>query len=146
MCLKENIHRSPLISRNLPCLGKFKVASLHLRPILHFHTFHFSIFYKTFSCFQRDLEREHHCVKSFSGLRFPAFLPMRIISTYSVRICENSDQKNSKYGHFLWFRQTNVPVTWSWNNKLIVNFLRKARHCTKNEVSCGFGQIYWRNL
>ena len=43
-----------------------------------------------------------HCVKSvryrcFSGLYFPAF---GLNSPYSVRLRENTDQKNSKYGHF----------------------------------------------
>ena len=44
-----------------------------------------------------------HCVKnvrirSFSGPYFPAF--ELNISTYSVRMRENKDQKNSEYGHF----------------------------------------------
>ena len=44
----------------------------------------------------------HHCVKSvrirsFSGPFFFAFG----LNAYSVRMRENTDQKNSKYGHFL---------------------------------------------
>ena len=49
-----------------------------------------------------------HCVKrvhirSFSGPLFPAFglnTERYEVSVYSVRIRENTDQKNSKYGHF----------------------------------------------
>ena len=50
-----------------------------------------------------------HCVKSvrirsFSGPHFPAFglnkEEILRISPYSVRIRENTDQKNSEYGHF----------------------------------------------
>ena len=36
-----------------------------------------------------------HCVKSFSGSYFPAYL----FFPYSVRMSENKDQKNSEYGH-----------------------------------------------
>ena len=37
-------------------------------------------------------------IRSFSGPYFPAF---GSVSPYSVRIWENTDQENSKYGHFL---------------------------------------------
>ena len=37
------------------------------------------------------------CIRSFSGPYFPALRR----SPYSVRTRENTDQKNSKYGHFL---------------------------------------------
>ena len=47
-------------------------------------------------------------IRSFSGSYFPAFgLNMerygeiRTIFPYSVRMWENTDQKNSEYGHFL---------------------------------------------
>ena len=51
--------------------------------------------------------KETHCVKSvhirnFSSPYFPAFgLNTEFqISQYLVRMLENTDQKNSKYGHF----------------------------------------------
>ena len=52
------------------------------------------------SKFLKDL----HCVKSvliqsFSGPYFPAFHP-NTENSYSVRMRENTDQKNSEYGHF----------------------------------------------
>ena len=48
-----------------------------------------------------------HCVKSvrirsFPGSYFPAFGPnteSESVSTHSVRMRENTDQKNSEYGH-----------------------------------------------
>ena len=46
-----------------------------------------------------------YCVKSvrirrFSDPYFPAFGPILRISLYSVLMRENTDQKNSEYGHF----------------------------------------------
>ena len=48
---------------------------------------------------------KYYCVKSarirsFSGPYFPAFGLNTGISQYSVRMRENTDQKNSEYGHF----------------------------------------------
>ena len=47
--------------------------------------------------------RQAHCLKSvrirqFSGPYFPAF---GLNTEYSVRMRENTEQKNSEYGHFL---------------------------------------------
>ena len=42
-------------------------------------------------------------IQSYSGPHFPLFgrICIRSISPYSVRMWENTDQNNSKYGHFL---------------------------------------------
>ena len=62
---------------------------------------------KILKCLPYD--RKDHCVKivrirSISGRYFPAFrmnTDRYSICPYSVQIRENTDQKNSEYGHFL---------------------------------------------
>ena len=62
---------------------------------------------KVLKCLPCD--RKDHCVKivhirSFSGRYFPAFgmnTDRYSICPYSVQIRENTDPKNSEYGHFL---------------------------------------------
>ena len=39
-------------------------------------------------------------IRNFSDPYFPEFPPLLRVSSYSVRILQNTDQKNSEYGHF----------------------------------------------
>ena len=41
------------------------------------------------------------CIRSYSGLHFPAFGEILCISPYSIRMLENADQNNSEYKRFL---------------------------------------------
>ena len=78
-----------------------------------------------------------HCdksihIRSFSGLYFPAFLdfpvyifpynifPHFCISPYSVRMRENTDQKNSEKGHFL-----RIVTLGAKETKTTINFTNK---------------------
>ena len=64
---------------------------------------------------------QKHCVKSvrirsFSGPYFPRnrteYEEITSISPYSVRIRENTDQKNSEYGQFLHSEDRNVQALY----------------------------------
>ena len=72
------------------CQGVLKDALVS--PVSPF--FSFLLFNKRF---YRFTELPVFC---FSGLYFPVFGLNTEISPYSVQMPENTDQKNSKYGHF----------------------------------------------
>ena len=66
----------------------------------------------------------------FSRIR-TVYGEIRSISRYSVRMQENTDQNNSKYGHF----SRSGSIMWR------ISSVKK----TKSIVYCRFGRIYWRN-
>ena len=71
-----------------------------------------------------------HCAKrvlirSYSGPYFPAF-GLNMISPYSVRMRENTEQSKSEYRHFsrsgCFYDHSWVPLTWNRRFWHIVNF------------------------
>ena len=81
----ENLRRIPLMSQLSFCIGYFWSFSMVL------------------GCFSSFLDR------------FSSFLTLvsASISPYSVRMRENTDQKNSKYRHFYWVR-VDAIIDGSW--------------------------------
>ena len=51
-----------------------------------------------FPSFSGSTEKDKHCMKS---VRIRSYSGRHSISTYAVRMLENTDQNNSEYGHFL---------------------------------------------
>ena len=90
-----------------------------------------------------------HCVKSvriqsYSSPHFPAsdwYWEIRSISLYSVRMRENADQNNSKYGHFLRSECCYFPTTQNpWSHFVSISS-RQMNKSVLDEKLVNFAEV-----